>query len=297
MKRIWLCTIILLTLLQQVAAQAPVAAFTSNRQSGCAPLGVAFRDQSTNSPKYWSWDFGNGEFSNLQNPSITYSQPGTYAVTLTVRNGSGTNSITRTDYITVTSSPTANFIASASIACAPSEVRFTDRSVPNGNVITEWYWDFGDGTTSTDQNPRKTYTTPGFYTVSLRITSASGCQSSRSVARMIRITSGVTADFNFTGAATCRPPFNISFSNQTSGPGTLNYQWILGNSTNSTATNPTTTYAGAGTYNVTLTATSQYGCSHTVTKPVTLGITPTSFTVRDTACMDVPVTFTNGSTP
>lgn len=286
-----------MALLQEVVAQAPVASFTSNRQSGCAPLGVAFRDQSTNSPKYWSWDFGNGEFSNLQNPSITYSQPGTYTVTLTVRNGDGTSSVTRTDYITVTTSPTANFTGSATIACAPSEIQFTDRSVPNGTPITEWYWDFGDGTISTAQNPRKTYTAPGFYTVSLRITSASGCQASRSVARYIRITGGVTADFNFTAAATCRPPFNINFTNQTSGPGTLTYQWNLGNSTSSTLKDPTATYAGPGTYNVTLTATSQYGCSNTITKPVTLGTTPTTFTAPDTACMDVPVSFTNGATP
>jgi len=297
LKRIWLCTIVLLALLQQVAAQAPVASFTSNRQSGCAPLGVSFRDQSSNSPKYWSWDFGNGEFSNLQNPTITYAQPGTYTVTLTVRNGDGTSSVTRTDYITVTTSPTANFVASSLIACAPSEIRFSDRSVPNGTTITEWYWDFGDGTTSTAQNPRKTYTVPGFYTVSLRITSASGCQASRAVARYIRITGGVTADFDFNAAATCRPPFNINFTNQTSGPGTLTYQWNLGNSTSSTQLNPSATYAGAGTYNVTLTATSQYGCSNTITKPITLGITPTTFTAPDTACMDIPVNFTNGATP
>lgn len=297
MKRIWLCTFFLLALLQQAAAQAPVAAFTSNRQSGCAPLGVAFRDQSTNTPKYWSWDFGNGEFSNQPNPTITYSQPGTYTVSLTVRNGDGTNAVTKTGFITVTSSPTAYFTASASIACAPSEIIFTDGSIPNGNPITDWFWDFGDGTTSTIQNPRKTYTDPGFYTVSLRITSASGCQASRSVARMIRITGGVTADFSFSAPPTCRPPFNIGFTNQTSGPGILTYQWSFGNSTGSTTENPTATYAAPGTYNVTLTARSQYGCSNTITKPVTLGTTPTSFTAPDTACMNVPVSFTNGSTP
>ncbi|MBO9632715.1 MAG: PKD domain-containing protein [Chitinophagaceae bacterium] len=297
MKRTWLCTILLLALLQQAAAQAPVAAFSSNRQSGCAPLGVTFKDESSNTPKYWSWDFGNGEFSNLQNPSITYAQPGTYSVTLTVRNGDGTNAITKTGYITVNASPQANFVASRTIACAPGAIQFTDKSVPNNSPISEWYWDFGDGTTSTAQHPTKTYTDPGFYTVSLRITSASGCVASRAFARYIRITGGVTADFNYSAAATCRPPFNINFSNQTSGPGNLTYKWSFGNSTSSTVKAPSAIYAASGTYNVTLTATSEFGCSNTVSKPVVLGTTPTDFTAPNTACLNSTVNFTNGSTP
>lgn len=272
-----------------------MASFTSNRQSGCAPLGVSFRDQSSNSPKYWSWDFGNGEFSNLQNPSITYAQPGTYTVTLTVRNGDGTNAITRTNYITVNTSPTANFTISSNIACAPSAITFTDRSVPNSSPITDWYWDFGDGTTSTAQNPIKTYTDPGFYTVSLRITSATGCQASRTMARAVRITSGVTAEFSASQPATCRPPFNIDFTNQTSGPGTLTYQWNFGNSTSSTQPDPLGTYTAPGTYNVTLTARSQYGCSKSITKPVTIGTVPVNFTGPDTACLSTPVSFTEAS--
>jgi gliding motility-associated-like protein len=284
-------------LLQEAAAQAPVAAFSSNRQSGCAPLGVAFRDESSNSPKYWSWDFGNGEFSNLQNPTISYATPGTYTVTLTVRNGDGTHAITKTNYITVSASPQAAFVANTTLVCTPGVVRFTDRSVPNNSPITDWYWDFGDGTTSTDQNPVKTYADAGFYTVSLRVTSASGCVASRSIARYIRVTNGVTADFNFTAAPTCRPPFNISFTDQTSGPGTLTYQWDFGNSTSATQQNPVATYAAAGTYNVTLTARSQYGCSKTVTKPVTLGITPTVFTAPTTTCVNTAVSFTNNSSP
>lgn len=297
MKRLWLCIYVLLALLQQAAAQAPVAAFSSNRQSGCAPLGVAFRDESSNNPKYWSWDFGNGEFSNQQHPSITYANPGTYTVTLTVRNGDGTHAITKTGYITVSASPQAGFVANNTIICTPGTVQFTDRSVPNNSPITEWYWDFGDGTTSNQQHPSKSYTEPGFYTVSLRITSASGCVASRTIARYIRVTNGVTADFNSTPAPTCRPPFNISFTSQTSGPGTLTYQWNFGNGTSSALENPTGVYAAAGTYNVTLTARSQFGCSNSITKPITIGTTPTDFTAPATTCINTAVSFTNNSNP
>ena len=84
-----------------IFAQAPVAAFTSNVTQGCAPLGVAFKDQSTNSPTSWEWDFGNGSTSSSQNPGCTYSTPGTYTVTLIVKNASGANAVRMTNYITV----------------------------------------------------------------------------------------------------------------------------------------------------------------------------------------------------
>ena len=63
-----------------IQAQDPVANFTANNTSGCGPLRVTFTDQSAGAPDSWSWDFGNGQLSILQNPTITYSQPGTYTV-------------------------------------------------------------------------------------------------------------------------------------------------------------------------------------------------------------------------
>ncbi|NML20648.1 PKD domain-containing protein [Pseudoflavitalea sp. G-6-1-2] len=285
-------------LMQHAAAQAPVAAFTSDKQSGCAPLRVSFRDQSTGDPKYWSWDFGNGEFSNLQNPSVNFA-PGTWTVTLTVRNGSGANAVTKTDYITVNTSPTANFTQAAApnnIFCTPGTVQFRDLSTPSpGSTISQWHWDFGDGTTSDQPNPPKTYTDPGFYTVSLKVTSSTGCEASRGAARYIRIVSGITPGFTFSDPGTCRPPFKVTFNNQTSGPGKLTYQWDLGNGVTSTDINPATTYTTAGNYTITLIVKSEYGCETRMQKTISLTGVATNYNAPAAACLNTPVTFTNAS--
>src|SRR5205809_5098951 len=91
-----------------IQAQDPVANFTANNTSGCGPLRVSFIDQSTGDPTSWSWDFGNGQLLTVQNPTITYSQPGTYTVRLIVRNASGIDDEIKTDYITVFGSPSAS---------------------------------------------------------------------------------------------------------------------------------------------------------------------------------------------
>jgi PKD repeat protein len=77
---------------------APTAGFSADPTSGCAPLTVRFTDSSTGDPTSWSWTFGDGGTSNLQNPSHTYTNPGTYTVGLTVSNDCGEDS--ETGYIT-----------------------------------------------------------------------------------------------------------------------------------------------------------------------------------------------------
>src|SRR5688500_12145878 len=152
-----------------VKGQVPVSAFSSNTTSGCAALTVNFTDKSTGSPKFWNWDFGNGQLSNQQNPTAVFHSPGKYTVTLVVRNADGTDGHTETDYITVYPSPAADFISNITTTCLPGIVQFTDKSIANAGTINKWEWDFGDGTTSTQQNPVKTYNSTGFYTVSLKV--------------------------------------------------------------------------------------------------------------------------------
>jgi len=287
---------ILLTLLAK--AQAPVANFSANSTSGCAPLAVSFQDLSTGDPKFWNWDLGNGQLSNLQNPTTVYTTPGTYTVTLVVRNANGTHGITRTNYITVYPSPTAISSADKTIACVPAQIQFEDLSIDtSGGSINQWAWDFGDGTTSTQQNPVKVYNTPGFYSITLTVTSTTGCSGSQGRYRYIRVVSGVSADFQHAVDTVCRAPFVTNFLNQTSGPGVITYAWNFGNGNNSTLQDPSTVYATGGTYNVQLIATSEYGCADTLIRPVTINGSNTNFTAPDSACLNRPVAFNNASSP
>ena len=257
--------------------QAPVANFTSDKVSGCAPLIVTFQDLSTNTPTSWIWDFGNGVTSTGQNPITNFSVPGTYTVKLIARNNAGVDEEVKVNYITVFPSPTPAFTANITTACVPATIQFTDQTTvpPGAGTITDWLWNFGDGGTSTSQNPSHTYTAAGFYTVSLQVTSSTGCQSFKSIGRYIRIISGIDVDFVHSQPNTCKGPFDISFSNQSSGPGNLTYLWNFGNGgPTSTLENPTATYSSAGTYPVSLTIQSDLGCNGTITKNIIVSVQP-----------------------
>ncbi|MBE7173469.1 MAG: PKD domain-containing protein [Williamsia sp.] len=280
-----------------VQSQAPVANFSANTTQGCAALSVSFKDVSTGNPKFWNWDFGNGQLSNQQNPSTVYFNPGTYTVSLVVRNADGTNGVTKTGYITVDPAPQADFTSDFTSACLPVTIQFKDLSKPVSGTLTKWEWDFGDGTSSVLQNPSKSYTATGFYTVTLKVTSSTGCVNINTKARYIRVLEGVKAAFKDTVTRVCQPPFNASFSNQTSGPGTLTYNWSFGNGGTATTFNANTTYSSPGTYTVKLSAKSDLGCTDSVQRSIVIGTTNTSFTSADSACINSPVVFRNTSAP
>jgi gliding motility-associated-like protein len=279
-------------------AQVPVANFTANVTSGCGPLSVSFTDQSTGSPKFWNWDFGNGQLSNQQNPAISFA-PGTYTVTLVVRNNDGINSITKTNYLTVNASPSVDFLADKTLTCLPAGIQFTDASVPNAGTIVKWEWNFGDGLNSNSgsQNPAHVYTTPGFYDIYLKVTSSTGCTGANSKGRYIRVVNGVKANFTTIGPATCKPPFAVTFQNQTSGPGNITYAWDLGNSVNSTQASPPNTYVTPGTYTIKLRAQSEFGCSDSIQKNIPINGIITDFSGPDTVCLGSPASFQSTTNP
>ncbi len=149
----------------------PTADFSGTPTSGCAPLTVTFTDLSSGEVTSWDWSFGDGGTSTDQNPVYIYNTAGNYTVSLTVSGPEGSDIETKTGYISVYDAPVANFVGSPTSGDAPLTVNFTDLSTGNP---TGWDWVFGDGGTSTDQNPSYTYTTPGLYSVTLTATNTCG---------------------------------------------------------------------------------------------------------------------------
>ncbi len=144
--------------------------FTADAPSGCAPLQVAFSDQTLGSVDTYSWNFGDGSpVSTAQNPVHTYEEPGTYTVTLTVQNSCGGAIETKESYITVQSAAIADFDAEPLAGSAPLNVFFSDLSQYDP---LSWNWDFGDGSISEEQNPTYQYLLPGIYDVSLVVQNA-----------------------------------------------------------------------------------------------------------------------------
>lgn len=152
------------------AGDVPAADFSSAANG----LTVNFIDKSTNAPTTWSWNFGDNTTSSLQNPVHTYGASGTYTVTLTVGNAAGANS--KSQFVTVS----AGAAPQAAFTFTPSglQVNFVDRSTGSP---TSWSWNFGDNTSSSQQNPIKVYQSPGTYTVTLVVRNAAGSTSTSQV--------------------------------------------------------------------------------------------------------------------
>ncbi len=259
------------SVLEVTKETASEANFTSNVTNGNAPLNVKFTDTSTGTPTNWTWDFGDESTSTEQNPTHIYKSEGNYTVKLTVSNSLGSDSEEKIGYITVGSAvlaPETNFGSNLTSGNAPLSVQFKDEST---NSPTSWEWDFGDGKTSTEQNPSHTYETVGTYTVNLTATNYGGSNSTTKT-DYITVTSDTSAPVaSFTSDADSgQVPFAVKFTDTSTGK-VSSWNWDFGDGSTSTNQNPTHTYVAEGSYTVTLTVTGPGG-SNTATsaKPITV---------------------------
>jgi PKD repeat protein len=241
------------------ATSVPVASFSSNVTSGAAPLSVSFTDLSTNEPTSWLWNFGDGNTSTEQTPNHTYIAAGTYTVSLNATNAAGSDTTSEANYIHAAVAPVSGFSADVTSGAVPLAVEFTDQST---NIPTSWLWNFGDGQTSTEQNPTHTYVAAGSYTVSLNATNAGGSDTTTE-ANYIRTAVAPVSSFivNVTSGAV---PLTVEFADQSTNTPT-SWLWNFGDGQTSTEQNPVHTYASAGTYTVSMNATN-IGGSDTTTQ-------------------------------
>ncbi|MEO6452781.1 MAG: PKD domain-containing protein [Ginsengibacter sp.] len=291
--------IIILVLLYSgnILAQ-PVADFSATPVVGCAPLLVQFTDLSTGNPTSLKWDLGNGTPSSSSTPSTTYFTPGQYKVTLIAKNASGSDTIVKDKFITVQVNPTVNFTATPTSGCLPLAVQFTDQSTAGAGTLTTWKWDYGDGSTSTDQSPQHMYTSSGIFDVTLQVKNSFGCTGTTSKTRLINTSNSVTADFSNNVQATCKPPVTLNFQNLSTGPASRKYQWDFGDGGTSNQTTPSHMYTTVGSFTVRLIASSGGGeCSDTMQKVIIIGTVTPDFSSPLTVCSGVLFSLNNTSVP
>jgi PKD repeat protein len=258
---------------------APVADFLANNTTIGVGGVVAFTDLSTNVPTSWAWTFAGGTpaSSTAQTPSVQYFTAGTYTVSLIATNDGGSDTETKTDYISVIPLPIADFTANQTVINAGQSVQFTDLSTN----ATSYSWTFSGGTpsTSTAQNPSVTYNTPGTYTVTLIASNAGGSDTETKTAYITVNTVVVTPIAEFTANTTSiTEGGSVQFTDQsTNNPTSWAWTFTGGTPATSAAQNPSVTYSTAGTYTVSLTATNSAG-SNTMTKTnyITVSPAPTS---------------------
>ncbi|NMB78277.1 MAG: PKD domain-containing protein, partial [Methanomicrobiales archaeon] len=240
----------------------PTAAFRGNITAGPTPLAVQFTDRSTGYPKNWLWDFGDGTTSTVRSPLHTYTAAGNYTVTLTATNTQGSNNLTQNAYIRASTPvvPTATFTGNVTSGPTPLAVQFRDRSL---GYPKNWSWDFGDGTTSTAQNPLHTYPAAGNYTVSLTATNAQG---SNTMTRAAYIRTSIpvipTAAF-IANRTSATAPAGIQFTDRSTGY-PKNWLWDFGDGSTSVIRSPVHVYSATGNYSVSLSVTNAQGTNVTV---------------------------------
>lgn len=168
--------------------------------------------------------------------------------------------------------PTANFKSDITAGCSPIVVNFQDISTGNP---TSWYWDFGNGGTSTLKDPSTTYFIPGFYTITLTATNASGSNTITQQA-YIQVFDPPTVDFIYDKNAGCTP-YKIQFTDQsTAAENTTNTSWFwdFGDGQTSDQKNPLHIYRTADNFTISLKVTSDKGCAKTITKANIIDIIP-----------------------
>ncbi len=146
----------------------PTASFSADLQEGCAPLTVQFNDESSSNSSAWIWAFpgGNPANSTDQYPLVTYNSPGNYDVTLIASNSLGADTFGLTEYIAILDEPTANF----DFTELDGFVSFNNSSSNSDN----YFWDLGNGNTSSETNPTNQYDMTGTYDITLIAANACG---------------------------------------------------------------------------------------------------------------------------
>jgi len=259
----------------------PVAAnFIAFPTSGNAPLAVQFTDTSIGSPTSWYWNFGDGSYDTSQNPYYIYSGAGSYSVELTASNSEGSDTLTRTNYITVSSSevaPVADFVGTPTSGTAPLIVTFTDTSTGSP---TSWYWNFGDGSYDTSQNPYYIYSGAGSYSVELTATNSEGSDTLTRTNYITVSSSEVAPVADFVGTPTSgTAPLIITFTDTSTGSPT-SWNWSFGDGNFSEVKDPVYTYVSAGSYTVSLLATNAVGSdTKTVANYITVNAPSGVYTV------------------
>ncbi|HWQ48368.1 MAG TPA: PKD domain-containing protein [Methanosarcina sp.] len=256
-----------ITVYEQPDGVIPVANFTSNVTDGFAPLTVQFTDSSENATAI-NWDFGDGYTSTDHDPVHTYFAAGNYSVNLTASNGNGTSSKLATINVQKQPAgvlPVANFSNNLTEGYAPLTVQFTDLS----ENVTEWKWDFGDGNTSGEQDPKHTFSIPGNYNINLSVSDGNGTDSKLDT---ITVLQPILPVANFSSNVTeGYTPLTVQFIDLSENA--TGISWDFGDGDTSTEKNPVHTYSAAGNYNVNLTISNENGTNSkldivTVSQPI-----------------------------
>ncbi|MBV8255667.1 MAG: PKD domain-containing protein [Chitinophaga sp.] len=258
--------------------------FAAPDNSCAIPPTTQFSVSNSNSVS-WSWNFGDGSpVSTTMNPTHSYTANNIYTATLTATTANG---CTATTPVTLNYSlPTATITPDKIEGCIPLDVTFnTTPHTRPGETITNYSWNFGDGTTGTGANPMHTYTTEGNFIVTLNFTTSNGCKNTATSS--LRAGFKPVVDFSANPSIVCaKDP--VQFTNLSNHKGT-SWQWLfLTDGGSSTVQNPLYYFHTIGKQSVQLMV-NNYGCKDSLIKSDIVIVTPPIALWHATPNCDTPM--------
>lgn len=260
---------------------APVIAeFAVSPNRGCSPLTVSIQNFSTNASAYY-WDFGNGQTSTAPNPgSVTYTQPGTYTITLVASNPLTCNTSDTLRRLVVVH-PFHSAAFRYQVSCRTVSFTVDDPS------HSTYEWNFGDGNTGQGPSISHTYSAPGTYTVQLIVRNDSCADTTTQVITISP--SPLQLDFSWS-TDTCRGIATFQNLSQ----GAQSYLWVIGSDT-LFAANPTYQFSSPGIYTITLIGRDSLGCTDTLRKAITISQAIRAQWVMSIDYCNLTITLSDGS--
>jgi PKD repeat protein len=223
----------------------------------CAGKTVSFNNTSVGASAFW-WEYGNGFVSTIQSPTYAYPQAGAYTVKLSGQNTPGCRD-TVSKNIQVYPQPEAAFSVITDPTCDGTPLEFANFSTD----ADRFFWDFGDGTTSVDAFPVKTYNNAGIYNITLIASKNNFCFDTLMWLSAVDILPTPVVNFDYE-MLTGLESGTVLFTNYSTDA--ASYLWGFGDGAQSTLVNPSHTYASGGKYRVNLLGISTEGCRDSTSK-------------------------------
>jgi len=252
---------------------------------------IQFNDTSTDADgqvRAWLWDFGDGYTSTEQSPNHTYVLKGIYDIKFTAIDNDGMNKTVTLPFEVENKVPYADYSFSPDQPLRSNEIKFYDESVDYENSVMKYYWDFGDGSNSSERNPTHTFTDFEIYRVIHEVEDEDGNKDTREINITIENTSPV-ADFTLS-TMTPKAGQVIQYIDTSNDPekSELTYQWNFGDGQLSHESKPTHVYMSSGLYDIRLNVTDDEGLSNTKSIVISV-IQKFDLTVRVTDLFGMPV--------
>ncbi len=294
--------ILLLVLAGRINSHAQEVMLTCDEPTGCAPHGIiinaiAADGSLINNPQWTVTGPSGNTLQSVVNPYVAiFNQPGTYDIVVSA------NGITHVfeNYITVFARPQAIISTTDGQGCLPFCTTLLDVSTPGSGAIVSRSWDFGDGETSSEENPNHCYEQIGVYTPVLAIEDENGCFASISAAQLVTVTNNFpVSSFTIGSQNSCYLPTAIEFT-ANSAPNIAHHTWIVNDQVMPEGSSiQEINFNTSGAYEICLAVENTIGCVDTSCQTITVSDDPEAlFTLNnDTICAGQTISFNNQSVP